>query len=106
MKLIVLFIATLFLSSCGSEEKKPAPAPAPVDPKITAYWQNEMKPLIKEYCIQCHATSEFVSSGKGWTNSNAKSRVQDGSMPPPGSAPAQAMRESERLVLVKFPNQI
>lgn len=108
---LLIFIAVFFmLFACAPENgaHKPIAESGPLGEFSTGGYE-EVKPIFAKYCAACHPSR----SGPNWLDfSQASVYAKNGkllrragierSMPPPGSAQAAQLSESERLVIINW----
>ena len=108
MRPVLTINILLTVWGCGSqrevEPKAPVPVPT-VQPTPGPGGQTsfaDVQAITKDYCLRCHSTAPFLQSEAGWKGSQAKTRVSNQSMPPPGTAEARNLSATDRQKLVSF----
>lgn len=104
----------IMLMSCGTESTRtpidPGPSqPPPGDPGKPGNpgspgsdnWA-KAQPIIGKNCGGCHSGDAFIKSLAGWKSSQAKAKLINGSMPPPGSGPARSMTADEKNIMTSL----
>jgi hypothetical protein len=107
MRLTVYFLLIIFLWGCGSqrevEPKAPVPQPQPtVIPQPGQKSFADIQAITSASCLRCHTASQFLKSEAAWRGSEAKNRVSNNSMPPPGTPEARNLTPADRATLVSF----
>jgi hypothetical protein len=98
----ISLISLVYLAfACGSDKKDPPPPPPPPSAEwvITAT-------VIERNCGRCHVTGDgksgWKASGAAYVGSAAKTKIQNGAMPKPGSPEAEAITQSDIDVLLEY----
>jgi hypothetical protein len=108
MRILLPFLASIALSSCGSGEKvkivevevpadpQPGPGPGPA-PQPGTSWA-EMRTLFNENCASCHRNDPFAESETALRASRSEAKIRNRTMPPNQNA----MSENDRAKMLNF----
>lgn len=98
-------LALLLMTSCGGYETSseppagpvpqptPQPTPGPGGPTSFA----DVSKIMQQYCVECHAGAAFTKTEQQFRASSSKSRVQNGTMPPPYATQMDAASKQKFL---------
>lgn len=59
----------------------------------------KMQSLLNQYCVNCHATADFMQNESALKRSDVRSEVWNKTMPPQGQSP---LPETVRLQIINF----
>lgn len=100
--MIFLFLVAFIVLSCGTAEQ-PASEPLPPPPsngQLT--FAADIKPLLTNFCEQCHSGATFMASEPAFLASKAPARIANGSMPQRGSSNYNKWGDTQRQIIAKF----
>jgi hypothetical protein len=116
MQRFLLILSFLALTmACGSKDSASTPGPSP-QPQPTpnpnsgsaAEFASTVKPILAKSCAggSCHtsgaARDNIIKTDVNFLKSKAGQEIQEGEMPPPGSAQASAISGSDKSALLAF----
>lgn len=100
--MILLFLVAFIVLSCGSAEE-PVSAPPTQPPSSSELtFAADVKPLLTNYCEQCHSGATFMASEQAFLASKAPARIANGSMPQRGSSNYNKWGDAQRQIIAKF----
>lgn len=107
LKTILCSVSMLIVASCGTEPTKTAVPVTPVPGNQNtggdeASFKAKAIPIITKNCTPCHGGDAFTKNLADWKSIGAKTRVGNGTMPPPGSGPAKTITAEDKAVLTSF----
>lgn len=95
MKSLPAFLIVALLGSCGTEHRTyRIPAEKPGSGQGSDEWA-EVKALTDQFCLRCHATSNFLKSESSFKTALVKSKLETRAMPLPGSPEAGRMTRAD-----------
>jgi hypothetical protein len=101
--MILLFFVAFIVLSCGSGGGYETPVPndpPKSDNELT--FNADVKPILINFCDQCHSGATFLSSEEAFLSSKAPTRIANGSMPQRGSSNYSQFGEKQKTVIAKF----
>lgn len=101
MMMRVLLIS-LFLQGCGSQRVVESTAPISKQPDLGNTDFKNVQAITNQYCLRCHASSQFLKTEKAWDASEARSRLTARSMPPAGTNESKSLSDVDRSYLISF----
>lgn len=85
--LLCLLLLVPFTEACGPQERIKVIKKERAAPQVSAAAWDEIKPIVDQYCNNCHGKSVGQAFTKANFGEGAIARVANGTMPPGGGLP-------------------